>query len=180
MSTKQELGSTPDVEHRRPMRAVLTSILALLGVAVPAEAAERLIGRASVVDGDTIEIHGKRVRLFGVDAPEAGQTCQGADHKHFRCGQKAASVLDARIGEGVVTCEPKDADQYGRTVAICRVYGEDLGAWMVGLGWAVAYRTYSTRYVPAEDLAKGRKAGMWAGSFIAPREWRRAHEPKLR
>lgn len=131
MSTKQELGSTPDVEHRRPMRAVPTSILVLFAVAVPAR-------RASVIDGDTIEIHGTRVRLFGIDAPEAGQTCHGADQKQYRCGQKAASFLYARIGEGVVTCEPKDTDQYGRTVAICRAYGEDLGAWMVGLGWAVA------------------------------------------
>lgn len=52
--------------------------------------------------------------------------------------------------------------------------GQDaLGAWMVGLGWAVAYRSYSTRYVPAEELAKRRKAGMWAGSFTPPAEWRK-------
>jgi endonuclease YncB( thermonuclease family) len=43
---------------------------------------------------------------------------------------------------------------------------------MVGLGWAVAYRSYSTRYVPAEELAKRKKAGMWAGSFAQPKKWR--------
>jgi endonuclease YncB( thermonuclease family) len=115
-----------------------------------------------------------------MDAPEAGQTCENAAQKPYRCGQKAASVLDARIGDGVVTCEPKGTDRYGRTVAICRVYGEDLGAWMVGLGWAVAYRTYSTRYVAAEELAHKRKAGIWAGSFTAPAEWRKRRRELLR
>jgi endonuclease YncB( thermonuclease family) len=97
----------------------------------------------------TIVPGAQRIRLFGIDAPEAGQTCRGAKGEEYRCGQKAALVLDARIGDAVVTCERKDADRYDRTVATCRVYGEDLGAWMVGLGWAVAHRAYSNRYVPA-------------------------------
>ena len=75
----------------------------------------------------------------------------------------------------MVTCERKDSDRYGRVVALCRVYGEDLGAWMVGLGWALAYRAYSTRYVPAEELARSRGLGMWAGRFVPPWEWRREH-----
>ena len=77
----------------------------------------------------------------------------------YRCGQKAAQALDSRISDGVVTCEPKDRDRYGRIVAICRAYGEDLAAWMTGLGWALAFRRYSTQYVPAEELAERRKIG---------------------
>jgi endonuclease YncB( thermonuclease family) len=138
-----------------------------------AHAAERIVGRASVIDGDTLEIRGERIRLFGIDAPESGQTCLDAKGQSYRCGQKAALVLDARIGEGVVTCERKDTDRYGRVVALCRVFGEDLGAWMVGLGWALAYRAYSTRYVPAEGLARSRGLGMWAGRFTRPDEWRK-------
>ena len=149
----------------------------LLGLAIavgpPSSAAPEIIaGRASVIDGDTIEIRGERIRLFGIDAPESGQTCLDAKGQSYRCGQKAALVLDARIGEGVVTCERKDTDRYGRVVALCRVFGEDLGAWMVGLGWALAYRTYTTRYVPAEDLARSRGLGMWAGRFTPPWDWR--------
>jgi endonuclease YncB( thermonuclease family) len=75
----------------------------------------------------------------------------------------------------VVTCERTDTDRYGRVVALCRVFGEDLGAWMVGLGWALAYRAFSTRYVPAEDLARSRGLGMWAGRFTPPSEWRKEH-----
>ena len=103
------------------------------------------------------------------------EPCADANGQSYRCGQKAALVLDARIGEGVVTCERKDTDRYGRVVALCRVYGEDLGAWMVGLGWALAYRAYSTRYVPAEELARSRNLGMWAGRFRPPSEWRKEH-----
>jgi endonuclease YncB( thermonuclease family) len=143
----------------------------------PLAAAELIVGKASVVDGDTLEIRGERIRLFGIDAPEAAQTCTDAGGNVYRCGQRAALVLDARIGDGVVTCERKDRDRYGRPVAICRAYGEDLGAWLVGLGWAVALRKYSTRYVPAEELAQKRKAGMWAGRFQIPSEWREKRQP---
>jgi endonuclease YncB( thermonuclease family) len=148
------------------------AIAVMLGSA--ANAAEVIAGRASVIDGDTLEIRGERIRLFGIGAPEVGQTCKNAKGEEYRCGQKAALILDARIGDGVVTCEHKDTDQYGRKVGICRVYGEDLGAWMVGLGWAVAYRTYTSRYIPAEDLARSRRAGV----FTPPAQWRREHEPR--
>src|SRR3954469_6360493 len=152
----------------------------LLGLAIafgpPSSATPEIIaGRASVIDGDTLEIRGERIRLFGIDAPESGQMCLDSKGQSYRCGQKAALVLDARIGEGVVTCERKDTDRYGRVVALCRVFGEDLGAWMVGLGWALAYRTYSTRYVAAEELARSRGLGMWAGRFRPPWEWRKEH-----
>jgi endonuclease YncB( thermonuclease family) len=151
--------------HRRPGfwgQALLLG-LAIVGGPSSSAAPEIIAGRASVIDGDTLEIRGERIRLFGIDAPESGQTCLDAKGRSYRCGQKAALVLDARIGEGVVICERKDTDRYGRVVALCRVYGEDLGAWMVGLGWALAYRAYSTRYVPAEELARSRGLGMWAG-----------------
>ena len=165
-------------DGRRLPRFWVHALLLGLGIAMsfPSLAAQEIIaGRASVLDGDTIEIRGERIRLFGIDAPESGQMCANANGQSYRCGQKAALVLDARIGEGVVTCERKDTDRYGRIVALCRVYGEDLGAWMVGLGWALAYRAYGTRYVPAEELARSRSLGMWAGRFTPPSEWRKEH-----
>jgi len=66
----------------------------------------------------------------------------------------------------------KGLDRYGRVVALCRVFGrvfgEDLGAWMVVLGWALTSRADSTRYVAAENLARSRGLGMWAGQFMPP------------
>lgn len=163
----------PQRHDQRPSATTLLVVLGVLLSAGGAHAADLIVGRASVVDGDTIEIYGQRIRLFGIDAPEGGQTCEDAVGRSYRCGQKAALVLVARIGKGIVTCEPKDTDSYGRPVAICRVFGEDLGAWVVGLGWALAYRDYSTRYVPAEELARSRRLGLWTGRFTVPWEWRR-------
>jgi endonuclease YncB( thermonuclease family) len=148
----------------------LTTLLTFSAMA--REPASPIVGRASVIDGDTIEIRRLRIRLFGIDAPESRQTCTDQAGATFRCGQKAAQALDHRISDGVVTCEPKDRDRYGRVVAVCRAYGEDLSAWMAGLGWALAFRRYSEQYVPAEELAQRRKAGMWAGQFVPPWEWR--------
>ncbi|MDX6807417.1 thermonuclease family protein [Terrihabitans rhizophilus] len=157
-------------------KAIATTLgLYLLLQAASAPAANLIIGRATVVDGDTIEIRGQRIHLHGIDAPEIGQRCQDAEGKPFRCGQKAANALDYRISGSTVYCEPLDTDRYGRTIGRCRALAEDLSAWMTGLGWALAYRQYSMDYAPAEELARRRKAGMWAGTFTKPWDWRRSN-----
>ena len=51
-----------------------------------------IMGQATVVDGDTLEVHGQRIRLFGIDAPEAPQTCT-AGGEAYQCGQKPRSPL---------------------------------------------------------------------------------------
>jgi endonuclease YncB( thermonuclease family) len=66
--------------------------------------ADNLSGQASIIDGDTFEIHGTRTRLWGIDAPESNQLCRGDDSTQYRCGQKAANDLDAMIARRPVTC----------------------------------------------------------------------------
>jgi endonuclease YncB( thermonuclease family) len=136
---------------------------------------ETIVGRASVIDGDTIEIHGTRIRLFGIDAPEGSQTCL-EEGKPTRCGQYSALALADKIGSSPVMCEPKDRDRYNRVVAVCRSSGEDLNAWMVSQGMAVAYRQYSVDYVPQEEQAAALKRGIWKGDFIFPWDWRHQNE----
>jgi endonuclease YncB( thermonuclease family) len=152
---------------------VLTALFmfAILSLAPVASAAD-LVGQASIIDGDTIEIHGQRIRLFGIDAPEHDQLCEAAGTQ-YRCGQQAALALADRIGKQTVDCVPRDVDQYGRVVAVCSAGGEDLNAWMVRQGWALAYRHYSTIYVADEDTAHLAGAGIWRGTFDAPWDWRR-------
>ena len=114
------------------VRAIALLTVFLLAAPVTA-GAEVVAGRASVIDGDTIEIHGQRIRLFGIDAPESGQSCK-VGGKRTRCGQQAALALADKIGNRTVQCEKKDIDRYKRIVSVCRTDGEDLNAWMVAEG----------------------------------------------
>jgi endonuclease YncB( thermonuclease family) len=149
-------------------------VLAFLLAATSAEA--RPTGPAIVIDGDTIDVAGERVRLFGIDAPELGQTCT-ANARRWRCGQQAATALAKKIGTRSVSCAGKGHDQYGRTLAVCRVGRTNLNAWLVTSGWALAYREYSTDYVAEEDAARAGGKGMWRGAFVPPWDWRRGLRP---
>lgn len=148
----------------------LVVILSCL-IIIPAHATD-LTGKPRVIDGDTIEIAGERVRLFGIDAPEAAQTCR-ADGREWNCGQEATTALAYEVGQHQVTCQERDRDRYGRIVAVCFVDPYDLGARMVFQGWALAYRHFSSAYVDQENLAKNARTGVWRGEFVPPWEWRR-------
>jgi endonuclease YncB( thermonuclease family) len=139
-------------------------------------AVDSVAGRASVIDGDTIEIHGQRVRLHGIDAPESSQTCRDGTGRDYRCGQRAANYLDQLIGQATVVCQGSDRDRYGRLIAWCETKGIDLSATMAAAGWAVAYIRYSADYVAEEATARGQRAGLWQGEFTVSREWRATHQ----
>jgi endonuclease YncB( thermonuclease family) len=150
-------------------------LLIVLSMAVGAAAQDRIVGVASVIDGDTIEIHGQRIRLFGIDAPESSQLCVRPNGERWRCGQQASFALADRIGRAAVTCQPRDPDRYGRVVAVCFKRSEDLNRWMVANGWAVAYNQYSLDYVADESGAHRRQINIWSGSFEMPWDWRAQH-----
>ena len=152
------------------LRAV-TLIAALLSAAPVA--ANDLVGVASVIDADTLEIRGPRIRLHGIDAPESSQRCTRPSGQEWRCGQQAALALSDRIGRRRVNCEARDTDRYGRTIAVCSQDGVDLNSWMVQEGWAVAYRQYSRDYVGEEADARRAGRNIWSGSFVMPWNWRR-------
>jgi endonuclease YncB( thermonuclease family) len=135
-------------------------------------APQTISGIPKITDGDTIRISGTRIRLHGIDAPEAEQTCT-ADGKEWRCGREATNALANIVGQHWVTCSRRDVDRYGRVVAVCRAGPIELSAWMVGNGWAVAYRRFSMDYVRDEDEARGARRGLWRGKFMMPWVWRR-------
>lgn len=130
-------------------------------------------GQARVIDGDTIDLDGQRIRLYGLDAPEMKQSCTLADGP-YACGEKAKEALSSLIAGQDVRCEKRDIDRYNRIVGVCYSGGTDINAWMVAQGYAVAYRQYSMRYAPQEAEAKHAKRGIWAGSFDMPSDFRRA------
>lgn len=144
-----------------------------------ASVAEPIAGRASVIDGDTIEIHGTRIRLEGIDAPESRQVCADkSTGEAIRCGQTAAFFLADLLGEHTVSCNEAGRDRYKRTLAHCKVQGEDVGATVVRAGWALAFVRYSREYLPEEAEAKAAGAGMWSMEFVPPWEWRKAQRSK--
>jgi endonuclease YncB( thermonuclease family) len=131
--------------------------------------ADDFAGQASVVDGDTLEIHGRRIRFWGVDAPESSQLCRGEDSSQYRCGAQAANDLDAFIARRPVNCSPVSVDPYGRAVATCSVGGTDLGEWLVRKGLALDWPQYSKgRYGGAQRDAERAGRGIWKGSYVEP------------
>lgn len=168
----------PDLWPRMVTRTLLL-VLSIGIIAVPSTAAaEELVGRATVVDGDTVGMRGQKIRLHGIDAPEASQRCTRSNGKEWRCGQQAANALSEMIGHRNVRCVGDKRDRWRRLIAVCYVGEQDLNAWLVRRGWAVAYRRYSKDYVPQEDRARRAKAGVWSGSFEMPWDWRRAQRNK--
>lgn len=137
--------------------------------------AAQFVGVSSVIDGDTVDIHGQRFRLFGIDAPESKQTCKNAQRKPYRCGQVAANALSDLIGSQTLSCEKRDVDRYKRVVAICSVKGQDVAKYLVAKGLAVAYVRYSSMYVLTEAAARSEHLGLWAGTFDNPWDWRKVH-----
>ncbi|GBD41863.1 hypothetical protein HRbin39_01250 [bacterium HR39] len=104
-------------KRREDAKRTLLGLLFLLFLSLPAFG-QSLVGRASAVDGDTLEVHGQRVRLWGIDAVESSQTCLDAQGRPWPCGRRAAFALADFIGGSPVACAPKDADRYGRVVAV--------------------------------------------------------------
>jgi endonuclease YncB( thermonuclease family) len=131
-----------------------------------------LYGGARVVDGDTLMIGGQQVRLYGIDAPELEQICDGPGEE-IRCGEISRSaVLDLVAGVERVSCKTKGRDSSGQWIAVCYADGSDIGRTMVHSGWALADRQQSLNYVRTEHDAKNAKRGLWKGKFDPPWIWR--------
>ncbi len=146
----------------------LVAVLCLLAAPALAD----VTGPATVIDGDTLEVQGQRIRLHGIDAPESRQLCR-LDGKPWQCGRDVAAALAEKIARRPVTCEDLGRDRYKRIIARCAVAGEDIESWMVVNGWAVAYRRFSLDYVGQEADARAARRGIWASKFVPPWEWRR-------
>ena len=108
-------------------------------------------GRARVVDGDTFWIGDTKIRLFGIDAPEATEI-------H---GPAATQWMKAAVRNQTVSCVQKDTDRYGRMVATCWANGVNLAEELTRVGLAKAYRRFSRDYIDEEDAARSKKIGIW-------------------
>ncbi|MFL6798089.1 MAG: thermonuclease family protein [Xanthobacteraceae bacterium] len=116
-----------------------------------------------MIDGDTIAVGSRHVRLQGIDAPETDQICLDAQGQRWTCGIAARDQLSAHIAGRGVSCAARGEDRYGRTLATCSASGDNLNGWMVREGWALAYVQYSREYIANEAAAREQRRGMWGG-----------------
>ncbi len=155
------------------LRICCLLVLSGLMLAAPV-AAQTVEGRARVIDGDTIEIAGERIRLYGIDAPEMSQPCT-RDGRAWDCGRWATREVAARLRGQRLRCEGRGRDDYGRLLAVCYLPGgADLNALLVREGVAFAFRRYASDYRDAEKEALFAQAGLWAGEVEVPSEFRAA------
>lgn len=148
--------------------------LSALPVAIVRQYAQEadITGPAKVVDGDSLEIDGKRIRLAYIDAPELFQPCRAPSGEPWQCGKIAKLELARIIGNEIVTCKPVDRDRYARFVAMCFVGEIDVGQVMVSNGYAIAYAKYGRNYEADELGARVGKRGIWTSEFVQPEIWR--------
>ena len=152
------------------MRHLLAAFLLL----VPATAyGQALTGTARAIDGDTLDLTGTRVGLFGIDAPETLQACE-RDGAMWACGKDAAAVLAGLVANKSVSCTQRGRDEEGRIVASCYVGRVDLAGEMVNSGYAVAHAEASDLYLPNEERSRALGIGIWGARFQQPASWRAA------
>ena len=140
---------------------LLAAVLFCLAKTQPA-ASEDLTGKPEVIDGNTLEIAGQPIRLFGIRAPGGEETC-GAPA--WRCGENAGFALARIIGSNWVVCveRRRDADM---VVSVCHaagLAGPDINARMIAEGWARAAADAPPAYRALERGARTAAKGIWGG-----------------
>ena len=125
-----------------------------------------------VVDGDTINLNGEKIRFIGIDSPELKQTCLKEGIQDL-CGVTAKQILIDKIGNNKVECISEGKDQYKRTLAECFINDTSLSTYLVRKGYAFAYRKYSKKFVNDEDYARINNLGMWSMKFKYPWDYRK-------
>jgi endonuclease YncB( thermonuclease family) len=141
---------------------------------------ENALGGAGVqvIDGDTLQIDGHTVQLYGIDAPELGQYCERGGEL-WACGLEAALFLQKTVTfEGPpIECSPWGEEAAERTgsdlvIGVCQVGPKVVGLTMVQNGYAMALPDSFPDYKEAEKQARQAKLGLWQTEFVPPWEWR--------
>lgn len=143
------------------LAAGLLQVTVALAAWRPAATGRTVAGPVRVIDGDTIDIAGVRVRLEGIDAPESGQRCKRRLIGRWACGTAATEALEKLVAGGDVRCDERGTDKYGRVLGVCHAGPIDINAWMVRNGLAWAFVRYSQSYVKEEAAARAERIGIW-------------------
>lgn len=138
--------------------AVLLGAMLLIAGPIRGEDLQ-ISGIAKVIDGDTIEIRGVCIRLFGIDALEGAQNCGRPEGTRWDCVQQVTFPLAGYPRNRTVVCVRCVVDRYGPLVCRCTVSDVDVNAWLVTNGWVVAYKGLRTFDInPREQQPQGHRA----------------------
>lgn len=160
------------------LRPILILLVGLLAPLTPALAQtqfspyQEIEGIAIAVEGDLLDVGGIAVRLYGIDAPEMGQTCWNRRGVAYDCGMASYNILNRLVGNRWVTCSLYAEMASQRYTGVCQLNGQDIGGLMVRAGWAVSFRSLSNRYERMESVAQSQRRGMWSGRVTRPEIWR--------
>lgn len=146
----------------------ILAVVVLAVSAVPATSSSAV----RVIDGDTIEIDGTVHRIWGIDAPEAGQDCRREGGGQWPCGKAAIKAMDKLVVGHAVACDDRGEDGYGRVLSACTSDGTDIGRALVEGGFAWSFRKYAPDYDAVEDLAHDRRVGIWQAPTETAWEYR--------
>ena len=158
----------------------LIKFLLFLFFFIPANS-EIISGKAITIDGDTIKIKNKKIRLHGIDAPEIKQLCQRtflsififSFQENYKCGEISKKKLEKYVKNNIIKCKVEGIDRYKRILGTCYKNTININSRMVRNGYAVAYKKYSKKYLSAEREAKREELGLWKGKFDMPWDWRK-------
>ena len=115
---------------------------------------------AFVQEDGTLRIRGKVIRLFGIHIPATDEICRFSQNPPT-CTSRAAQALRFKKGANFVHCEPKQEHPDRTITALCRVEGEDLSAYLLERGWALATPDAPFDYMALEKIARHRSLGLW-------------------
>jgi endonuclease YncB( thermonuclease family) len=154
---------------RRSTLFVCGGLLFALALVLSAPGATRadIVSYAIVQKDGSLRVSGRTIRLFGIYIPPTGRFCQ-TKLRPSRCGQRAVLALDFRA-HGFVRCRKQWRNNDGSITAVCWVDGqgsvlddpEDLGAWMLRQGWALALPDAPFEYHALERIARAHHRGVW-------------------
>ncbi|MGB5275851.1 MAG: thermonuclease family protein [Gammaproteobacteria bacterium] len=153
----------------KPLILCLVALTAL--TTSPANARE-ISSYAFVNDDGTLRIKRKTFHLYGIYIPKTSQNCR-TNQIPPDCGSRAAIALEFKI-KGFVRCEIIEENADNSLVGWCRVNasrfdeGEDLSAYLLERGWAVALPDAPFEYQAMEKIARSRGLGVWGIQIDRP------------
>lgn len=134
-------------------------------------------GNAFALDGDSLRVGDKEVRLFGLDAPEYSQTCFDGKKREYACGQVSRDFTVSLVGGKNVKCIYAQKDKYDRYLSKCWVDDISINEELVKNGMAIIYSfgEIDEKMESLENEAKANKVGLWRGAFQLPKDYRKSH-----